>query len=382
MKHSLSIAASCALLSMAAGISHAQSAPVSKTNDESAAATAAFWTPERFKAAKPLPLPKVTPGTAPGADEQSAQPGRPQSSNANPPTVRMTQQEQPLFKPDPKATPSDANEVVEPEATGTFGAYYTSTRVFPMYTGANAPLSADRAYPYSTVGRLFFSINGQPYVCSASTIQRRVVVTAGHCVHSGRAGGFYSNWLFVPAFRDRTAPFLAWNWRYVIVTGTWATGGGNVPNAADYAMIEFADQPTSRGGPLRRVGEVVGWLGWQTLNLAVNHTSKLGYPCNLDSCQKMQDVTSNNFRNTSPNNVEYGSDMAGGSSGGPWVQNFQILQVGGGTGSNTGQDRVVGVTSYGYTSGRPKVQGASIPDGRWVELWNTICARVPGNCAP
>jgi hypothetical protein len=94
----------------------------------------------------------------------------------------------------------------------------------------------------------------------------------------------------------------------------------------------------------------------------------------------MQDVMSNAFRNTNPNNVEYGSDAGGGSSGGPWVQNFQVLAAGGGTGQNTGSNRVVGVTSYGYTSADPKVQGASIPDNRWVQLWNTICARA-GNCS-
>jgi hypothetical protein len=40
---------------------------------------------------------------------------------------------------------------------------------------------------------------------------------------------------------------------------------------------------------------------------------------------------------------------------------------------------VVGVTSYGYTSTDPKVQGASILDDRWVQIFNTICARA-GNC--
>jgi V8-like Glu-specific endopeptidase len=210
-------------------------------------------------------------------------------------------------------------------------------------------------------------------------IQRRVVATAGHCVHSGTAAGFHSNWVFVPAFRDGVAPFKQWFWRYVITTGTWAGGGGGVPNAADYAMIEFADQSLTTGGPVVKLGNVTGWLGWQTLSLANNHTSKLGYPCNLDSCQKMQNVTSTSFRTTSPNNVEYGSDARGGSSGGPWVQNFATLAVGGGTGSNTGQNRVVGVTSYGYISTDPKVEGASILDSRWVDIWNTICAR-PGNC--
>ncbi|MFL6676323.1 MAG: hypothetical protein ACJ8LG_23920 [Massilia sp.] len=381
MKHQILSATACALLLTTASLCHAQTEPVSKVNDAPAAA-ATYWTAERFKAAKPLPLPRAAAGTAPRAQEpDAARTGAaPQASDARPPAARPEVRERQLFKPDSKSGAGDANEVLEPRATGTFGAYYTSTRVFPLYTGASAPLSADRAYPYSSVGKLFFSINGSPFVCSASTIQRRVVVTAGHCVHNGTPGGFYSNWVFVPAFRDGVAPFLAWNWRFVIVTGTWASGGGGVPNAADYAMIEFGDQPTSSGGPLHKVGEVVGWLGWKTLSLAPNHTSKLGYPCNLDRCQKMQNITSNNFQNTSPNNVEYGTDAGGGSSGGPWVQNFQELQAGGGTGLKTEQDRVVGVTSYGYVSPDPKVQGASIPDGRWVQLWNIICARNPGNC--
>jgi hypothetical protein len=151
-----------------------------------------------------------------------------------------------------------------------------------------------------------------------------------------------------------------------------------VPNAADYAMIEFGDQALGRQN--LALGDVTGWLGWQTLSLSANHTSKLGYPCNLDSCQKMQDVTSGAFRNTSPNNVEYGSDAGGGSSGGPWVQNFQVLQAGGATGKNTGSNRVVGVTSYIYVPDDPKVQGASIPDSRWVSIFNTLCGRVAGNC--
>ncbi|NML59581.1 hypothetical protein HHL21_00435 [Massilia sp. RP-1-19] len=205
-----------------------------------------------------------------------------------------------------------------------------------------------------------------------------MVATAGHCVHSGTFAGFYDNFVFAPSFRDGVAPFESRNWRYVITTGAWASGGG-VPNAADYAMLEFDDQAMTTGGPLTKIGNVTGWLGWQTVSLNPNHTSKLGYPCNLDSCQKMQNVMSNNYRATSPNNVEYGSDARGGSSGGPWVQNFAVPATSGGAGSNAAQNRVVGITSYGYLSADPTVQGASIPDSRWVQIWNQICARS-GNC--
>ncbi len=378
---SASISAACLLVCVPAKAASPADGdhPVSMENTERAASAAQYWTPERFKAAKPLPLPSVSPDAVRAEALPAAPPSAPESSDGRPPSSRVKVAPKQLYAPAPAGPRQGALIDVEPQATGTFNTPFTSTRVFPLFGGASAPLSADRAYPYITVGKLFFSINGSPFVCSASVIQRRVVATAGHCVHSGTAAGFHSNWVFVPAFRDGVAPFKQWFWRYVITTGTWAGGGGGVPNAADYAMIEFADQSLTTGGPVVKLGNVTGWLGWQTLSLANNHTSKLGYPCNLDSCQKMQNVTSTSFRTTSPNNVEYGSDARGGSSGGPWVQNFATLAVGGGTGSNTGQNRVVGVTSYGYISTDPKVEGASILDSRWVDIWNTICAR-PGNC--
>ena len=396
----ISAIASVSVLLTVSFSSHAQTGPVSKVNPDMSATPAArasasdnYWTPERFKSAKPLPLPQAQaqPGSSvvdsPAASAQARSTAA--ATNGQPPSLGAINGVQQLFAPDAaptislnaasNASPNDT-PAVTPQAVGTFGAHYTSTRVFPIYTGTNAGLSADRAYPYRTVGKLFFSINGVPYLCSASVIQRRVVATAGHCVHSGTASGFYSNFVFVPAFRDGVAPFKSWTWRFVTVTGTWAGGGGVVPNGADYAMLEFADQPLVTGGATVKLGDVTGWLGWQTLSLSANHTSKLGYPCNLDRCQKMQNVTSGSFRTVSPNNVEYGSDAEGGSSGGPWVQNFETVPVGGSTGSNTDVNRLVGVTSYGYVSSSPKVQGASILDSRWQQLWNTMCARA-GNCS-
>lgn len=370
-------AVATAILLIGASPAYAQDDVVGKSNTEMKASTEIYWTPERFRDAKPLPMPRASQATVREA-EALKPPGKPQSSEARPPLEPAQPGEEQLYAPDPKPR-LQGDETVEPGAVGSFGAPYTSTRVFPMFSGGSAGFSADRAYPYITVGKLFFSIGGSPFVCSASVIQRRVVATAGHCVHSGTSSGFHSNFVFVPAFRDGAAPFKSWNWRYVATTATWAGGGGGVPNAADYAMIEFADQPLSTGAPPSKLGNVVGWLGWQTQNLTNNHTSKLGYPCNLDSCQKMQDVMSNAFRTTAPNNVEYGSDARGGSSGGPWVQNFAKLASGGGTGTNAGLNQVVGVTSYIYNDLAPKVQGASILDSRWISLFNLLCGRA-GNC--
>lgn len=335
-----------------------------ENNDVSANSAATYWTPERLQNAKPLsiPLPKkggtVAPATTPT--------GTPVTGNGQAPTVKLTPNIQKLF------TPAEAvnKQQVELNNVGTTGAHFTSSRL--------NPLSADLSYPYVTTGRLFFTTPGGNSWCSASVLRPRVVLTAGHCVHSGTSSGFYSNFLFVPAYRDGVAPYQRWNWSYVITTGTWASGGGGVPNAADYAMLEVAD--VSFNGVLRKIGNVTGYLGYRTLGLVPNHSTILGYPGNLDSGEKMHQVTAGSFRTRSPNAGEYGSDMRGGSSGGPWIQNFGTPAVGQTGGLNPGSNLVIGVTSYGPIATDPLYQGSSILDSRFTEILNNVCTRRTGNC--
>ncbi len=328
-----------------------------------------YWTAERMQNAKPMPMPAVDPGNVVEPDAALPQKDGGEWGSAKEPELDSISISQQLYTPRSKEF-----DLTDNLNRGTLNQEFSSTRLIP--------LSADNAYPYRTVGKLFFTVPGQgDFVCSASVLRPRVVVTAGHCVHKGSGGsaGFHTNFKFVPAFRDGAAPFGTWNWTWAIVTGTWASGGGGVPNAADYAMIEMSDK--NIGGVSTKIGSVTGYLGYQTLSLMPNHTNMLGYPCNLDSCQKMHQVTAESARAVAPNNVEYGSDMRGGSSGGPWVQNFGALAVGQTGGLNPGLNRIVGVTSYGYVSTDPKAQGASIFDSRFTSILNTACAHRAGNCS-
>ncbi len=330
------------------------------------AETRAYWTSERLANAQPM-LPKVNQSAVtPEAARQGS--GTPVSLPGKRPTVTVNADSASrLYDPAQARIQSEAGDI-ESQAVGSFGAHYTSARV-------NAP-ALETIYPNRTVGKLFFRIGTSNFVCSASVLRLRIVVTAGHCVHrgSGGTGGFYSNFLFVPALRDGGAPLGTFTPRLVGTTSQWATGGGGVPNAADFGMFEMND----RAGV--KIGSITGFLGFRTLSLIPNHTTKLGYPCNLDACQKMQQVTSQSFRATSPNNVEYGSNARGGSSGGPWVMNYGIQGTGGLT---TSLNALVSVTSYGYVSTLPEVQGGSIPDSRaggFIPLLNLVCAARAGNC--
>ena len=286
------------------------------TTEAQAAETLAYWTSARLASAQPM-LPLANPKAV--AVEAAAQgSGASVSLPGKRPTMAVGADAAARLYDPAQVRIQSEDDSVESQAVGSLGAYYTSARV-------NQP-GLETIYPNRTVGKLFFTGNtGGNFVCSASVLRQRIVLTAGHCVHRGSGGtaGFHRNFLFVPALRDGSAPLFTWTPRRVGTTSQWAISNGVVPNAADFGMLEMNDRGTTR------IGILTGFLGYRTISLSRNHTTKLGYPCNIDACNKMQQVTSQHLRNTSPNNVEYGSNARGGSSGGPWVQNYGIQGVGG-----------------------------------------------------
>ena len=368
-----------------------QAEPLTLENDQAEPVVArdaeGVWTPTELQSAEPmeLPRPDYQADTIQQLEEQldriSAEEAEPQGEGieefrdgASPPEGAIQpDSEDMLFQP-----PASTEEVIEAQSEivpldeGTMRAPFSSSQL--------VPLSGRLVYPYSTVGKLFFQTPQGPSWCSAAVLRPRLLLTAGHCVHrgSGGANGWFSNWLFAPAYENAQAPFQTWDWRWVIVTGSWANSGGSVPNQADFAILELEDRRFDSN--VRRIGDVVGYLGYHTNILQRNHTKKLGYPGNLDRGEVMHQVDSGNFRDGGSNTVLYGSDARGGSSGGPWVMNFGAQSQGQTGGLRPWPNRIVGVTSYGYIDPAPKVQGSSILNNEFLNILNTACNHRPGNC--
>jgi V8-like Glu-specific endopeptidase len=358
------------------------------------------WTPEELARARPRELPRPS---APATQiiRESARDGAAGQPNAGAATqgvVRLENGRLPsperevrpdladqLFPPrsltaqtsEPRDQPAEpaaggASEVIL-ENTGTEQAHFSSSRLVPT--------DARLQYPYRAVGKLFFEQPGAGnFICSAAVISPRLVLTAGHCVHSGTGGanGYFRRFLFAPAYENGQSPYQAWNYTWVVTTGSWAASNGAVPNQADFAILEMEDRRF--GSEVRTIGSVTGWLGFRTNGLMPNHTKKIGYPAGFDNGEVMHQVDSGSHRAAEQSTVLYGSDMTGGSSGGPWIENFGIQAAGQTGGLNANPNRVVGVTSYGFRSTDPLVQGSSILNQEFLAILQAACAHRAGNC--
>lgn len=329
--------------------------------------TQSAWTVERMRAALPLPVELSAAAVAraeadlAGAAEPLAAAGLAEAPGAAPLRgIRVNETRQPAVRLDEAASLAEPATAAAP-AKGTGNAFFTSQRLVPQ--------TAQLVYPYRTVGALFFhdSFTGNDYMCSAAVIRQRLVVTAGQCIHSGNnRPGFYDDWLFVPAY-DGGDPFGTWDWDYVAVPSAWSQGGGTVPSAADYGLIELRDQVY--GGVLRKIGQVTGTLGYAINKLHPNHATIVGYSSHFDSGRRQRQVSAQAFRKLTNNNVEHGSDLR--MQGAAIIQDF---------GDAPALVKWVGTLSYWRTPVGVKVQGASIPDSRFTSLLTAVCNHRSGNC--
>ncbi|MEV7556410.1 peptidase [Streptomyces sp. NPDC089795] len=266
----------------AAGPSIAADAPASFRQQH----TQGFWTAERMRAAVPLDVTAV-----PGASRT------PVATSATPTTVAPT---------------AAASPTAFPQAGG-------------AWTTGGAVVK--------TSGRVFFTMGDRTASCSGDSVTSAngsTVITAGHCVKY--QGAWHTNWVFVPAYNNGSAPYGQWSATKTFATDQWAASEDMNMDVGLAVVAPLNGQTLSQA------------VGAQGIAFNGGYNKKMysfGFPAaapydgtKLVYCSGN---TGKDFLLTKDHSL--GCNMTGGSSGGPWFQDFNEA---------TGLGTQVSVNSFGY----------------------------------
>ncbi|GAA4581747.1 hypothetical protein GCM10023194_13960 [Planotetraspora phitsanulokensis] len=195
-----------------------------------------------------------------------------------------------------------------------------------------------------TTGRVFLTMKGVDFVCSASAVRsanRDVVVTAGHCVKDG-AGPWAENWTFVPGYQGGRQPYGAFSARRMFVPGPWSRGGDD---DYDVGMVAV----TRREG--RHLTDLVGGQEIGFFPQRGVRTYGFGFPADppydgehLLYCAGA--VHGDPQRQTQDQGLR--CDLTAGASGGPWLTDFDPA---------TGRGTLTSVSSFKYSNDRGTMYG-------------------------
>ena len=284
---------------------------------------ASYWSPARMANAKPMQIPNVTVESAslsfPPASQESAVQAVPGFSGGCPPNASYCDTT-PHTLSSSQASLSSASvaygDMIQP--------MHGDKPVNPKY-GPYGPFQRWREakpitdYPKSTIGKLFFTLNGSNYVCSASVINRSTLITAGHCNSDGK-GHFATNRLFCPSWQNGVYPSIGcWSVVTSVISSRW-----HYSSDPDY---DYSCLITAVGGTKvwNKIGNVTGWLG-RAWNWGPSQAVRtFGYPQaapfnggTLQTTASTEWYTQDFVAGGQVSKI-IGSDLTGGSSGGPWI---------------------------------------------------------------
>jgi V8-like Glu-specific endopeptidase len=192
-------------------------------------------------------------------------------------------------------------------------------------TAAGVPMSAVDAAVSSTVGKVFFvdPIDGREHQCSGATVnstKRRLVVTAGHCVHNGL---WMLGFIFAPQYNNGLHP----------VYGQWIAG--NLAARTDW--IFFAQAGADVGVAImnnnflgQRIVDVVGGNGLAWNQPLGQHVDILGYPAEAPfNGLTQQSCSGTTFGGVDVNEIGMGPcNFNAGGSGSPMLLSYGALGAG------------------------------------------------------
>jgi len=201
--------------------------PLVTSSTVSSSATAGYWTPERMRAAVP-------------GDVLAERAVARQNSRGT------------------DSTPGIEEKGSSVKIAGTSG----KTKTSALHTNES---------PVSHIGKVFFTLGGANFVCSGNAVisaNRSTVSTAGHCVNQG-PGAFATNFVFVPAYLNGSAPYGQWPAKALYAPTQWSAGG-DIQYDTGFAVVSQLNG--------RSLADVVGASGVQFNQSRGLTYQSYGYP--------------------------------------------------------------------------------------------------------
>ncbi|MFJ3790694.1 hypothetical protein [Kitasatospora sp. NPDC090091] len=315
--------------------------------------------------APPKSQPPAQPAQPPAA--QPSQPGQapaqPPAQPAQPPAAQPSQPGQPPAQP---AQPGDNGNDPLPKTVNAQPVQHPYTKF-----AVHGKLFADEPGAGANAAG---GLNHNQ--CSATVVadpahpgKSNLVWTAGHCVHQGKGGSFYSNITFIPAFNSSAAlsggkqadesqyaPYGIWPGTQAVTSPQWKAEGGKTGDAAthyDFAIIRV--KPADNGKSLEETvgGALPVWFNAPRDQLSI---SEFGFPAappydgmELNHCESGK-PTRLSFDPSRPPMLAIGCTMTAGSSGGGWLA------------VKDGKPALVSNVSVGKHTGDPKFQAGPYLD--------------------
>jgi V8-like Glu-specific endopeptidase len=217
-------------------------------------------------------------------------------------------------KPTPKATPAPSHSAAPVQE--------------PPTTSRGQSLVLARNQQPSQVGALFSGGLSGSHHCTASVVDSPggdIIVTAAHCLTTGTT----TSDVFVPGYRDGSAPYGVWQISSVVEASAW-TDDGDVDDDVAFAVVR----------PLngRTLESVVGSYTLGTSGVTDTTIQLTGYP---ESTDEPISCTGSSSAFTATQLQVYCTDYTSGTSGSGWIAGYD---------PSTGSGTLIGVIG-GYETG-------------------------------
>jgi hypothetical protein len=341
------------------------------SSQEMQAADLNYWTRERMEAAQPIVLladpsiAGVDPAAAPAGPEALGVPGFTVAGRPSPDADAIARQAYAQDWAELEAAVRDValadaavdtglNGLDSPTGTSQIFTRHQGNQHYPFWTN----------FPYRAIGKLFSSA-GSCTASSAGSLSNSRMVTAAHCVYNTGTNTWYSNKVFVPAYRNGAAPYgqFPTSGCYVLTAWVNLSGGFSINGWAKYDVAVCRMSPNTAGQTL---SSAVGWLGRSWNWPYIQHYHNFGYASNITSLYTSICTAESFYQTTDTRGM--GCDMTYGASGGPWIRVFAPFQ--------SGPNNYVDGVNSGIYIGVQNIYGPRFTSNNIVAL----CAPAYANC--